>query len=153
MGNFIRNPKDFLSGLMFLIFGGGAIFLGQEYEMGKAVRMGPGYFPMLLAALLCLVGAACVLRSLVLKGPALEKLAFKPLILVVVSTVVFGVLLRNAGLVAALAASILISSLASRLFSARNTALTIVLLTSFCYLVFLKGLALPIPLIGPWLGG
>ena len=75
MPNFIRNPKDFLSGLMFLGFGGGAIFLGQDYEVGQAIRMGPGYFPLVLGALLCLVGAACVARSLVLAGAPLEKLA------------------------------------------------------------------------------
>jgi Tripartite tricarboxylate transporter TctB family len=153
MANLIRNPKDFLSGLMFLTFGGGAIFLGQDYEVGQAVRMGPGYFPMLLAGLLCLVGAVCMVRSLAVAGTPMEKLAFKPLILIVLSTVVFGLLLRHAGLVAALAASILLSALASSQFSARNTALTIVLLTAFCYLVFLKGLGLPIPVLGPWLGG
>ncbi len=153
MAKLIRNPKDFLSGLMFLTFGGGAILLGQDYEVGQAVRMGPGYFPMLLAGLLCLVGAVCMVRSLAVAGTPMEKLAFKPLILIVLSTVVFGLLLRNAGLVAALAVSILLSALASSQFSARNTALTIVLLTAFCYLVFLKGLGLPIPVLGPWLGG
>jgi Tripartite tricarboxylate transporter TctB family len=153
MANLIRNPKDFLSGLMFLTFGGGAIFLGQDYEVGKAIRMGPGYFPLVLAALLCLVGAVCVVRSLVIGGTPMEKLAFKPLILIVVSTLLFGLLLRHAGLVAALVASVLLSALASSQFSARNTALTIVLLTAFCYLVFLKGLGLPIPVLGPWLGG
>lgn len=153
MANFIRNPKDFLSGLMFLGLGGGAILLGQDQEVGKAVRMGPGYFPLVLSGLLCLVGVACVLRSLLQDGTAPERLAWRPLLLVVTSTVVFGVLLRNAGLVAALTVSILISALASRQFSARGTALTMVLLTAFCYLVFLKGLGLPIPVLGPWLGG
>lgn len=153
MARIIRNPKDFLSGLMFLGFGGGAILMGQDYEMGQAVRMGPGYFPTFLGGLLCLVGAACVLRSLKLEGSPVERLAFRPLLLVVLSVLVFGLLARHAGLVAALASSILISSLASQQFSARNTALTIVLLTAFCYLVFIKGLGLPIPVIGPWLGG
>jgi hypothetical protein len=153
MVSFIRDPKDFLSGLMFLGFGGAAIFLGQDHDMGKAVRMGPGYFPTFLGGLLCLVGLGCLLRSLVRPGEAMGRLAFKPLLLVVVSTVVFGLLLRNAGLVAALAASILLSALASSQFSAKAMALTIVGLTAFCYLVFLKGLGLPIPILGPWLGG
>lgn len=153
MASFIRDPKDFLSGLMFLGFGGAAIFFGQDYEVGKAVRMGPGYFPLFLSALLCLVGVACVLRSLARSGEPVPRLALKPLILVVVSTLVFGLLLRHAGLVAALAASILLSSLASAQFSIKAAATTIVLLSAFCYLVFLKALGLPIPLIGPWLGG
>jgi len=153
MASFIRDPKDFLSGLMFLGFGGTAIFLGQDYEVGRAIRMGPGYFPLLLSGLLCLVGAACVIRSLTRPGEPIAGLAFKPLLLVVVSTLVFGLLLRNAGMLAALAASILLSSLASSKFSLKAAALTIVLLSAFCYLVFLKALGLPIPLIGPWLGG
>ena len=153
MVSFIRDPKDFLSGLMFLGFGGSAIFLGQDYEMGKAIRMGPGYFPVLLGGLLCLVGAACVLRALVWPGEPVGRLAFKPLLLVVVSTLVFGLLLRNAGLIAALSVSILLSALASSKFSSKATVLTIVGLSLFCYLVFLKGLGLPIPILGPWLGG
>lgn len=153
MANLIRNPKDFLSGLMFAGFGGAAIYLGQDYEMGEAVRMGPGYFPTFLGAMLCLVGAACMLRSLKLEGAPIGKLALKPLLLVVVSILVFGLLLRHAGLVAALSTSLLISAMASSQFSLKQTLLTIVLLTAFCYLVFIKGLSLPIPLIGPWLGG
>lgn len=153
MPNFIRDPKDFLSGLMFLAFGGGAIFLGQDLEMGKAVRMGPGYFPMVLAGLLCLIGSACVIRSLVQPGAPVERLAFRPLLLVALSTVVFGLLLRNAGLLAALGASILISSLASSQFSIKTTVMTIALLAAFCWGVFIKALGLPIPLFGPWLGG
>ncbi len=153
MANFIRNPKDFLSGLMFAGFGGTAIFLGQDYEMGEAVRMGPGYFPTILGALLCLVGAICVFRSLKLQGEPVGKLAFKPLLLVTLSILVFGLLLRNAGLLAALSTTLLLSAMASSQFSLKQTALTIVLLTAFCYLVFIKGLGLPIPLIGPWLGG
>lgn len=153
MASFIRNPKDFLSGLMFLAFGGSAILLAQDYPMGQAIRMGPGYFPTVLGVLLCLVGAVCVVRSLMAAGTPVERIAIKPLLLVTVSTLVFGVLLRNAGLIAALAASILISSAASSKFTVKAAALTIVLLTAFCYLVFLKALGLPIPVLGPWLGG
>ena len=153
MAHLIRNPKDFLSGLMFATFGGTAIYLGQDYEMGEAVRMGPGYFPTFLGAMLCLVGVVCMLRALSLQGTPVGKLAFRPLVLVVLSVLVFGLLLRHAGLIAALASTLLISSLASSQFSLKQTALTIVLLTAFCYLVFIKGLSMPIPLIGPWLGG
>lgn len=156
MASFIRNPKDFLSGLMFLAFGGSAIFIAQDYPMGQAVRMGPGYFPVVLGALLCLVGAVCVVRALFIgtgSGEPTARLAFKPLLLVTVSTLVFGLLLRHAGLIAALAVSIALSSVASSKVTVKAIVLTIVLLTAFCWLVFLKALGLPIPVIGPWLGG
>lgn len=152
MPAFITSPKDFVSGLLFVLIGAAALFIGSDYPFGKAVRMGPGYFPMVLAGLLALVGVACMAKSLATKGPPLERLALKPLVLVTVSVLLFGVLLRQAGLVAALAVSIAISSYASSKFSWKAAVLTFVLLTAFCYGVFLKALGLPIPLIGPWFG-
>jgi hypothetical protein len=67
---FIRHPKDFWSGIVFLFFGLAAIIIGQDYEMGSAGRMGPAYFPTVLGGLLSLIGAA----SLVLSEKALETL-------------------------------------------------------------------------------
>ena len=51
MPAFIRHPKDFWSGIVFLFFGLSAVYIGQEYEMGSAGRMGPAYFPIVLGAL------------------------------------------------------------------------------------------------------
>ena len=34
--------KDFLSGLMFIAFGLGALYMGQHLAVGTPVRMGPG---------------------------------------------------------------------------------------------------------------
>ena len=154
MASFIRDPKDFLSGLMFLSIGGAAIVLASDYPIGQAVRMGPGYFPVVLGGLLCLIGAICMIRSLIRPGTTpLEGLAVKPLLLVTLSTLLFGLLLRNAGMVAALAASIFVSSFASSKFTWKAAVLTFVLLTLFCYLVFAKALGLPITLLGPWITG
>lgn len=151
MPSFIRSPKDFVSGLLFLLIGIAAMLIGSDYPMGKAVRMGPGYYPMVLAGLLSVVGLACMIKSLTTTGPALERVQFKPLILVTVSVVLFGVLLKHAGMVAALAVSIYLSSLASTRFTLKAATITFVLLTLFCWGVFIKALSLPIPLFGPWL--
>ena len=147
---FIRSQKDFVSGLLFLIIGLAAMAIGSDYPMGKAVRMGPGYYPMVLAGLLSIVGLACMIKALAVRGPALERVHFKPVILVTVSVLLFGLLLRHAGMVAALAVSIYLSSLASSRFTLKAATVTFVLLTLFCWGVFIKALSLPIPLVGPW---
>ena len=40
--------KDFWSGLMLIVIGGGAIFIARNYPFGSSLRMGPGYFPIVL---------------------------------------------------------------------------------------------------------
>ena len=37
--SFIRHPKDFYSGLMFVAFGIGAIAIGSNYALGTAARV------------------------------------------------------------------------------------------------------------------
>ena len=53
---FIRHPKDFFAGLLFIAFGIAAIVIGSNYALGTAARMGPGYFPRILGILLIALG-------------------------------------------------------------------------------------------------
>ena len=46
----ISQPKDFLTGLMFLFFGAAAMVLSRGLTIGTAAKMGPGYFPFALGA-------------------------------------------------------------------------------------------------------
>ena len=57
---FIRHPKDFYAGLLFIAFGVAAIVIGSNYALGTAARMGPGYFPRILGILLVTLGAILV---------------------------------------------------------------------------------------------
>jgi hypothetical protein len=52
----VRNKKDFVGGLVFVFFGAGALFMARNYRIGTAFRMGPGYFPVVLASLLLVIG-------------------------------------------------------------------------------------------------
>jgi hypothetical protein len=77
----IRNPKDFWAGLMFMAFGlafvviaiGTPDFINElfgekllpGYQMGSAVRMGPAYFPVMLGAILVVLGGIVLSRSYV----------------------------------------------------------------------------------------
>ena len=66
----IRHPKDFWSGLIFLALAIAFGWIAQGYSMGRAIKMGPGYFPTVLAGILALIGLITLVRSFVLEGKA-----------------------------------------------------------------------------------
>lgn len=148
-----RNPKDFWTGLLYIFFGVSAIIIARDYNMGTAVRMGPAYFPTVLGAVLAVIGAISVIRSFITPGAPIGAFAFNGLILVTVSVVVFGFVVRGAGLVVGLPLLVIISAYASTHFRWRTTLIMAAGLTIFCALVFVEGLGIPLPIIGPWLGG
>ena len=148
-----RNPKDFWTGLLYIFFGASAIIIARDYNMGTAFRMGPAYFPTILGAVLAVIGAIAVIRSFIMPGTPIGAVSFKGLLLVTLSVVVFGFLVRGAGLVVALPLLVIISAYASTRFRWRTTLIMAAGLTIFCALVFVKGLGIPLPIIGPWLGG
>ncbi|WP_326534148.1 tripartite tricarboxylate transporter TctB family protein [Pseudorhodoferax sp.] len=149
----IKSRKDFVSGLMFV--GVGAAFsLGAfNYTVGNAARMGPGYFPMLLGAMLAIMGAFVVLGSLRSKrgdGGAIGHIAWKPLLYIVGANLVFGVLLGGVpslgvpamGLIAAIFAVVVLSSMAGSRFVFRGSLVLAVVLAVGSYLTFVVGLSL-----------
>jgi len=150
---FIRHPKDFWSGIVFLLFGLSAIVIGQDYEMGTAGRMGPAYFPTVLGGLLSLVGAASLLRSFFRPGEPIGRLYWKELALVLVAVLLFGFLMRGAGLAPATIVLILISSYAGQKFKLAKAVALAVGATLFAAGLFVKLLGLPMPILGPWFGG
>ena len=153
MTSFIRSAKDFWTGLIYIFFGLSAIFIAREYGMGTGIKMGPAYFPTVLGGLLVCVGAISVIRSFMVPGPPIEAFAFKGLVLVTLSVLLFGFAVRGAGLAVALPLLVVMSAYASTRFRWRPTILMAAGLTIFCVLVFLKGLGIPLPVIGPWFGG
>lgn len=149
----IRSTKDLWSGLIYIFFGATAIILGRDYGMGSALKMGAAYFPTLLGWLLVLIGAIALVRAFVVQGSPIGSVAIKGLLLVVGSVLFFGLLVRGAGMVAALPLLVVSSAIASSRFRWTPTLLMAAGLTVFCVLVFLKGLGIPLPVVGPWLGG
>lgn len=137
---------------MYIVIGAGAVVLAQEYKMGTAFKMGPGYFPVVLGALLAIIGIVSILRSLVREGEPIGAFAVKGLILVVSGVVLTGYLFRNAGLIVALPLLIMITAYASIKFSWRSSIALAIGLTAFCILVFAYGLGLPLPVFGKWFG-
>ena len=142
----IKAPKAFWAGLMFIGFGIGFAVIAQNYQMGTAVRMGPAYFPTVLGGLLALLGLAIFIQSLVVAGPEVAAFVFRPLILILVAIVLFGVFLKPLGLVLASAILVGIGALGGHEFRWKEVAILYVVLAVFSVFVFVKGLGLPFPI-------
>jgi len=150
----MRNPRDFWAGAIYLALGLAVVWIGRGYTMGTAARMGPGYFPTVLGTLLALFGVAAIGRSFMRPGELVSAFAWRPVLLVLGAVILFGLLLERAGLLIALPVLIVVSALASRHTRADLVSvLALVGMVAFCALVFVKGLGVPMPLLGSWLGG
>jgi hypothetical protein len=149
----IRSAKDFWTGLIYILFGLTAVLIARGYGMGTALKMGPGYFPTVLGVLLTFIGLIALARSFVHPAPPPGRFAVKGLIMVAGATLIFGFLVRRAGLAIALPALVLLSAAASAHFRWPPSIALAAGLTLFCVLVFLKGLGVPMPVLGSWFGG
>jgi putative tricarboxylic transport membrane protein len=150
----IRNPRDFWAGAIYLALAIVVIWIGRNYQQGTSARMGPGYFPTALGAILAIFGVVSIGRSFIRPGEPISAFAWRPLALVLGSVVLFGLLLPTAGVIVALTCLIVVGALASR-----NTRLDVTSIAAlagivtFCVVVFVKGLGVPMPLFGTWFGG
>ncbi len=153
MNPIAKNAKDFWTGAIYVAIGGAAIYFSRDYGMGSAVKMGPAYFPTLLAGILILIGVISIIRSFLKAGTPVGAFAMRGLLLVVAATLLFGLLVRGAGLAIALPLMILVSAFASVKFRWPAALALAVGVTVFCILVFQVGLGVPLPILGSWFGG
>ena len=145
----IRCPKDFYSGLIFVVVGLFALVIGHDYSLGTTTRMGPGYFPAMLGWLLTILGAIIALRALWISGPAIGPIGFRPLVLIIVGMLGFAGLLEPAGLVIATAALIGIGCLATSESRLRESIPLTIALVALALGLFVYGLGLPLK-VWPW---
>ena len=150
----IGTRKDFWTGVVYIVLGTSALVIARNYAFGSVARMGAGYFPTVVASLLVVVGAIIVTRSFFHHGGSIDRLAWKPMLLVLGSIIAFGLLINRTGLLVAATVLVLGTAAASDRFRLGwFPALGLIALIAFCVLVFVIGMRIPMPLVGPWLGG
>ena len=145
----IKSQKDFWSGLMFVAVGLGCAWGATNYSFGTSARPGPAYFPFGLGVLLAIMGALVWFASITVEtedGDPIGSIAWKPLIIITGSVVMFGFILPKLGMILSLPLLILVSALAGDEFHWKDALLNIAVLTLGSWLVFIKGLSLVIPL-------
>jgi Tripartite tricarboxylate transporter TctB family len=148
----MERPRDVVGGLLVVGIGAGFLLFGRELEMGTSFRMGPGYFPTILALLMIALGLA--MAVIAWRKPAQEDavgtVPWLGIALVVVPVVLFGFALRGLGLAPILVVVVLATAWASRYASLKASVPLALGIAVFCSVLFIKGLGLPLPLLGPW---
>lgn len=147
-----RSVKDVLAGLAFVAFGLAFAAGAMTYQVGSPLRMGPGFFPLMLGGVLALLGGIIAVKPALdedatpLTGPAVRAI-----VLILGAIIFFGLTVRGLGIIPATFVATLLSALASNKASPRSALLLAVGLTVISYLVFVAGLRLNLPLFGPWI--
>jgi hypothetical protein len=145
----IKSQKDFWSGLMFLVVGIGFAWGALNYSFGSSARPGPAYFPFGLGILLAALGALTLFESLTIEtdgGDPIGHIAWKPLVIIVGSIALFGLLLPRLGMVISLPILVITSAMAGDEFHWGEALVNAVVLTVGSWAVFILGLKLVIPL-------
>jgi hypothetical protein len=143
----LRSNKDFWAGMMFAGTGAGAIFMARHYPFGTTLRMGPGYFPIVLSGILILFGVYVMLRGLRKNEKIQGNWSLRALIVLPLSIVVFGILMDLAGFIPALMSLVFISAASGREFRFVEVLLLTLFLGALSVAMFIWGLGLPYPLI------
>lgn len=144
--------NDLASGAIFVAFGAYFALEAMNYQFGTPFRMGPGFMPVLLGGVLIALGLAVVAKSF---GKTDEEGAapwpWRGIVLVLGTIIFFAATIRGLGFLPV----VLVAGFATALSSRRNNLLSALVISVglclLCYLIFVVGLGMIVPLFGPWL--
>ena len=150
MNNLSFDRANLLCGLVFI--GAGLFFAIQSLglEIGTSFRMGPGYFPLLLAGVLVLLGLVILVQSFRKEGEPIDPLAWRGMLFILPAPILFGLTVRGLGFVPALFVTAFIASFASHRMNVMWALILSLCITVFSVAVFSYGLGLPFERFGPW---
>jgi len=131
---------------MFIGFGLFFMIGARDYQVGSAARMGPAYFPTVIGGVMAVIGAVVFFQSLVVKGDKVATIPYRLFFGITLSLLLFGYLLKQIGLVLALALLVVVSAFVGPEFKFKEALLLSVVLIILSVLVFMKALGLPFPL-------
>jgi hypothetical protein len=148
-----KRHRDYLGGALMILLGVGAALQGSTYTIGTFRRMGPGFFPVALGAILALVGLAIVAGAhFGVPEEATTEARLPPewrgWLCIVGSLLAFVFLGRYGGLVPASFAVVFISALGDRQNSLKSALLLSAAIIVVALVVFSWALQMQFPLFG-----
>lgn len=155
MSSGIQDKSDVPTGVLLILTAGFFGWQTMGLNIGSALRMGPGYYPMVLCGLLFLLGLVILLKGLRGQPSAEEEpsgtTAWRGMLFILPAPIFFGLTVRGLGFVPAVFCAALIAAFASRRMKPQYALALAAGVTVFATLVFSYGLGLPFRRFGPWL--
>jgi hypothetical protein len=146
--------KDLLAGGTFVVLGLAFAITSTTYEVGSALRMGPGYFPLVLGSILVLLGVAIAVNGFIAgASDDLGPVPWKAMALLVAALLFFGFTVRGLGIVPTLLVTVFLTAMAGRRARVIPAVVIAASLTALSVLIFVVLLQLRLPYFGPWLQG
>lgn len=150
--------RDLFCGAAFVAMGLGFAIGGSRYEIGSAVRMGPGYLPIVLGGALAVLGLVTIGQGFVARRAVVEPEPARTIpwargALVVAAILFFGLTIDGLGVIPTVFVTALLSALAGQHTKPVRVVLTAVGITVVTWLIFVVALQLNLPLFGEWIGG
>jgi putative tricarboxylic transport membrane protein len=146
--------KDVLAGLLFCAISVIGLYVSRDYPVGTALRMGTGYVPRLLCWTLLGLGTLVLLHGL--RAAAAQRLLFagpsawRPVVFVTASLVLFGLTIERLGLVLAILLLVGVGAVAARELRLIETLAAAAVLIVLSWGIFILGLGLAIPVWPEW---
>jgi putative tricarboxylic transport membrane protein len=141
----IKSGQDLATGLLFIVVGLAAFWIGADYPMGTTQRPGTGVLPRILAW--CLIGTGGLLwvKAVLVQGPGLTRWAWRPVVMITLATIAFALTVDRLGLVVAMLVSMTLAALGTPETRWREYTLFAALMVAIGVGMFIYGLRMPIP--------
>ena len=148
-----------IAGSALFLFGAAVFLAAWNYEIGELRRMGPGYFPMLLGATLCIFAVLIALQGAkdrilngkyagrMLDSDAILRFRWRPLVMPLLAILLFATLLETAGFVPAVIASVAAAGSAEHSNGPAQIAIIAVVTAIFTSVLFVYLLGIPLRLL------
>lgn len=141
-----RDYRDIVGGALLVIIGiAYSWYAIEHYDLGTLRRMGPGMFPSALGFVLAGFGAVLAVQAFFRTGVMPEIRILTPLF-VILGVAAFALTIQPFGLIPAILAVTVISSLAELKVRPVSLGILCLVLCVIAWLTFRVGLSLPLPM-------
>jgi hypothetical protein len=120
-------------------------------DLGSWLRIGPGGLPLVLSALLIVLGAIILIQALRVTGEGVGVIAWRGIFFITLAPIIFGLTVRGLGFVGSVFITSLFACFASLKMKPLPALALATALTAFSTFVFSYALGLPFERFGPWL--
>ena len=142
----LYDNKDFLGGVFMISIGALALYMALDYPFGSALRMGPGFFPRVLACIFMAFGVFVLIRGLRRGETVQGRWGWKPLFFIIAALLVFGWTMEHLGFIPALIIMFTLATFGGHEFNWKEVVVLTIVMSTFATVVFVYLLGLPYPL-------